>query len=79
MAFENAIVVTNKTRLEQLIERFNTKSQARFYIEHALGDFEEYELEHEAFQRSLDTVLKATSRHSKMKLIDRKYLSNFIL
>lgn len=78
MGFENAIVVTSKTRLEQLIERFNTKSQARFYIEHAGGDFEEYELEHEAFQRSLDTVLKSVSRHSKMKLIDRKFLSNFI-
>jgi len=78
MGFENAIVVTNKTRLEQLIERFNTKSQARFYIEHSGGDYEQYELEHEAFQHSLDEILKAISRHSKMKLIDRKFLPNFM-
>jgi NAD kinase len=29
---ENAIIVRNKTRLEQLTERFNTQEQAKFYI-----------------------------------------------
>ncbi len=29
---ENAIIVRNKTRLEQLTERFNTQDQAKFYI-----------------------------------------------
>lgn len=31
-AIENAIIVRNKTRLEQLTERFNTQEQAKFYI-----------------------------------------------
>ncbi len=78
MKFENVIIVIGKTRLEQLIDRFNTKAQAKFYIEHSGGDFEEYESEHETFRKSLDFVLKTSSKHAKMKLIERKFLPNFI-
>lgn len=78
MNFENVIIVTGKTRLEQLIERFNTKGQARFYIEHAGGSFLEYEQEHDAFRHSLDTVLKAASIEAKVKLIERSFLPNFL-
>ena len=31
-SIENAVIVRNKTRLEQLTERFNTQEQAKFYI-----------------------------------------------
>lgn len=37
MSIEYAIVIKNKTRLENLIERFNTRSQAKFYIESMEG------------------------------------------
>ena len=36
---EKIVLVTRKTRLEGLIERFNTRAQAKFYIEHSGGDF----------------------------------------
>jgi NAD kinase len=78
MKFENIIVVIGKTRLEQLIERFNTKAQARFYIEHAGGDFGEYELEHEEFHKSLKAVSLIASKQAKMKMIERKFLPNFL-
>ena len=39
MNIEYAIIVKNKTRLEFLIERFNTKAQAKFYIEKQGGNF----------------------------------------
>lgn len=78
MRFENVIVVTGKTRLDQLIERFNTKAQARFYIEHNGGDFKDYEAEHDAFHRSLDCVLKVAGSHARMKWIERKFLPNFL-
>jgi len=38
-------VITRKTRLAELVERFNTVGQARFYIESAGGNFGEYEQE----------------------------------
>jgi NAD kinase len=78
MNFENVIVVTGKTRLEQLIERFNTKAQARFYIEHSGGYFKEYENEHDVYRIALDNVLKTSGEKTRMKWIDRKFLPNFL-
>ena len=78
MAIENAIIIINKTRLELLIERFNTKAQAKFYIEHLGGDFADYELEHSNFIRALETVQKTISSIIKYKIVDRKYLPNFL-
>jgi len=78
MNFENVIIVTGKTRLEQLIERFNTREQAKFYIEHAGGNFSEYQDEHDTFKRSLDSVVRTSANHARMKTIDRGFLPNFI-
>lgn len=78
MTYENTIIVINKTRLEQLIERFNTKAQARFYIEHAGGNFNDYETEHETFKSALEKIQIITARHSKFKIIRREFLPNFI-
>jgi hypothetical protein len=50
--FEKIVLVTRKTRLAELIERFNTTSQAKFYIEHAGGDFGEYQREDDAYRRN---------------------------
>lgn len=78
MAIENAIIIINKTRLEQLIERFNTKAQAKFFIEHSGGDFSDYELEHSNFKRSLEKVKKTISNRLKHKVVERKFLPNFL-
>lgn len=78
MNFENAIVVVNKTRLESLIERFNTEAQARFYIEHSGGDFEDYVIEHDTFHRSLETVVTSLQHEFKAKVIERKFVPNFL-
>ncbi len=78
MAIENAIIIVNRTRLELLIERFNTKAQAKFYIEHAGGDFSDYEIEDSNFKRSLEIIRKTISNRLKHKVVERKFLPNFI-
>ncbi|MFW6369708.1 MAG: sugar kinase [Bacteroidota bacterium] len=78
MSFENAIVVTNKTRLEQLVFRFNTRAQARFYIEHSGGDFLAYQREHEQFESSLGKVQEILGKYLNVKLVDRQYLPSFV-
>lgn len=78
MGFEYAIIVKNKTRLESLIERFNTKAQAKFYIESLGGNFDDYELEHEIFQASLNSLQTQLSRVVKNKTVERIYLPSFI-
>lgn len=78
MKIENAVIITNKTRLESLIERFNTKAQAKFYIEHSGGDFSDYEQEHLIFKNSLSVIVDKMSEHFKCKVIDRSFLPNYI-
>lgn len=78
MKIEYAIIIKNKTRLEFLIERFNTKEQARFYIEHSGGSFRDYEIEHENFIASLSLVQRTLSKIIKNKILDRYYLPSFL-
>jgi NAD kinase len=78
MSVEYAIIIKNKTRLESLIERFNTKAQAKFYIERSGGDFNDYEKEHEVFHNSLSTVQRNLSSLLKNKIVERSFLPSFI-
>jgi NAD kinase len=78
MSFEYAIIVKNKTRLESLIDRFNTRAQAKFYIEKQNGNFDDYELEHENFHNSLNSLQTQISKIIKNKIVERIYLPSFI-
>ncbi|OSY88025.1 hypothetical protein WH52_08325 [Tenacibaculum holothuriorum] len=78
MDFEKAIIIRDKTRLEQLIERFNSKAQAKFYIESSGGDFNFFEEEHDTFYVSLSVIKDSISKLFKYKIIDRSFLSTYI-
>jgi len=78
MSIEYAIIVKNKTRLETLIERFNTKAQAKFYIERLGGNFDDYVLEHETFHQSLQSLQTQLSKVLKNKLVERNFVPNYI-
>lgn len=78
MSIEYAIIVKNKTRLESLIERFNTQSQAQFYIERQGGVFQDYELEHETFHASLNSLQKQLSKVLKNKIVERSFMPSFL-
>ncbi len=78
MNVEYAIIVKNKTRLESLIERFNTKAQAKFYIERLGGNFEDYVFEHDTFLSSLTSLQTQLSKVIKHKTVERTFLPSFI-
>jgi NAD kinase len=78
MSVEYAIIVKNKTRLESLIERFNTKAQAKFYIERLGGDFDDYVAEHETFHQSLNSLQSQLSKVIKYKIVERSFIPSFI-
>jgi NAD kinase len=75
---ENAIIIINQTRLQQQIQRFNTKAQAKFYIEHSGSDFKDYESEDDVFNRSIEKIIAKTGKQIKYKIVDRRYLPNFL-
>ncbi|MCK5159794.1 MAG: sugar kinase, partial [Candidatus Heimdallarchaeota archaeon] len=75
---DKIVVVTKKTWLEELIERFNTKSQAKFYIEHMGGSFEDYEAAHKQYYESLNKLKKLMPVDIKYQLIEKSFLPNFL-
>jgi NAD kinase len=72
------VLVTRRTRLEELLARFHTMAQARFYIEHLGADFADYQKEHEHYQKSLDITLLALEQRGRFQRIDRGFLPNFL-
>ncbi|MDP4261546.1 MAG: sugar kinase [Bacteroidota bacterium] len=78
MNVEYALIIKNKTRLETLIEHFNTKAQARFYIERLGGNFEDYEFEHETFYHSLISLQTQLSKVIKHKIVERAFVPSYI-
>lgn len=75
--FKKLVIVTRKTRLAELIERFNTRSQAKFYIEHAGGDFSDYELEDDAYRTGLDHLRRTLDFEMPHQLVDRTLVPTF--
>jgi NAD kinase len=75
--FEKIVLVTRKTRLAELVERFNTLAQAKFYIEHAGRDFQEYQLEDDAYRRSAEIVRRSLEVGLKLQEIDRGLVPTF--
>ncbi len=78
MDYEKIVLVTRKTRLEGLIERFNTLGQAKFYIEHSGGDFALYEREHMVYVDALKKLRMSLQRLTKVQEIERGFLPNFL-
>ena len=76
---ENKIVlVTRPTRLAELVIRFNTVSQARFYVEHQGTDFSDYLREDETYHRALSETQAALALMGRVQIVDRGFLPNFI-
>lgn len=78
-AFDLRIVlVVRHTRLEDLIVRFNTVEQARFYIEHLGADFSDYEREHKTYQEAIRTAEATLGRFGRVQRLNRTLLPNFM-
>jgi NAD kinase len=76
---ENKIVlVTRPTRLAELVFRFNTVSQARFYVEHQGADFSDYLAEDETYHHALIETQKILARIGRVQTVDRGFLPNFV-
>lgn len=77
-AFDKIVIVTQKTALEELLERFNTREQARFYLEHMGASFESYEAAHDVYGNSLEWLKQSLPRGSRQQFIERGFLPNFL-
>ncbi|MBI4347609.1 MAG: NAD+ kinase [Elusimicrobia bacterium] len=71
MSWEKVVLITRKTRLEALIERFNTRGQAKFYLEHAGADYADYAQEDDAYRAALDRTRRAVELGLKVHVVER--------
>ena len=78
LADSKIVLVTRKTRLEDLVERFNTREQARFYIEHSGGDFSFYVQEHDTYIAGLQELRQGLQTLGKLQVIERAFLPNYL-
>ena len=72
------VLVTRPTRLAELVIRFNTVSQARFYVEHQGADFSDYLREDETYHRALSEAEEILGQMGRLQTVDRGFLPNFV-
>lgn len=72
------VLVTRQTRLQELVQRFNTEEQARFYIEHMGADFSDYRAEHLQYQRQVHEVQALLAKLGRLQVLDRAFVPNYL-
>lgn len=76
-AYEKVVIVTRQTELEELVARFNSVPQARFYLEQAGHDFSPIAAAHQRYQSVLDGVRSTLPYGLKSQVIERRYLPQY--
>src|SRR6266545_2604978 len=71
------VLVTRPTRLAELIARFNTVAQARFYVEHLGADFSDYQNEDETYRHALQQAQTSLAALGRLHTVERGFLPNF--
>lgn len=72
------VLVTRHSRIEELIARFHTLDQARFYVEHLGADFSDYLAEHEKYLVARQAVESALASCARVQLLDRGFLPTYL-
>jgi NAD kinase len=75
--YERAVIVTRSTELDELVARFATAAQARFYIEHAGQDFAPIEETHRRYSRVVSEIRAAIPRRLKVQVLDRALVPQY--
>ncbi|MCL2321861.1 MAG: sugar kinase [Oscillospiraceae bacterium] len=72
------VVITKKTRADELIKRFNNLTQAAFYVEKMGGDIREYIEESKVYKGSVSTLIINLQDIGRVQLLDREYVPSFM-
>lgn len=77
-ADRRVVLVTRRTRLDELVARHNTVGQAKFYVESLGADFGDYLRESEAYAASVRAATATLQQWGRWQGIDRSLLANFM-
>lgn len=76
--FEKLVVVTQTTALEELVKRYNTRAQARFYLEHLGSSFDSYQAAHDAYHTAREQLRATIPEGLRSQWVERSFLPNFL-
>lgn len=72
------VVVTRKTRLQELKEKYCTLGQAKFYLEHLGESFSDYEEESTLYSNSVTKAVGFLKTVSRVQQLERSVLSTYL-
>ena len=72
------ILVVRNTRLDDLVIRFNSVSQAQFYVEHLGADFGDYRAEHTRYHQAVRQTENHLQRLGRVQVVHRSFLPTFV-
>lgn len=72
------VLIIRRTQLEELIIKYQTLDQARFYMAQLGMDIHEYEMIHHNYQTTKINIIGMLEKWGRYQLLDRTYLPNFI-
>lgn len=72
------VLITRRTRLEDLVRRHNTVEQARFQAEHSGQDFGDFIEEDRTYRAAVTRVAEVLDQHGRLQRLDRDFLANFL-
>jgi len=75
---QRLILVVRTTRLGELIARFNTEAQARFYVEHLGADFSDYQREDATYREAVAQAQEVLNRLGRTHVLRREFLPNYL-
>lgn len=71
------VLVTRKTRLQELVERFNSWSQAKFYLEHNNVNVQDYLDENVRYQSQIQEAESTLRKLGRFQRIERTMLTSY--
>src|SRR5688500_9510167 len=72
------VLVTRPTRVEELVTRFNTVAQAKFYVEYLGAEFADYEREYATYTEAKQTVEQTLKQFCRVQVLTRTFLPSFL-
>lgn len=72
------ILVTRRTRLQELVDRYNTVEQAKFQAEHLGMDFGDFLAEDQVYRAAVRTTETLLEVQGRLQRLDRSFLPNFL-
>lgn len=72
------VLIVRPSRVDDLIRRFNTEAQAKFYVESRGGDFSDYRREHEIYYQARTQACRQLSTIGRLQILDRQFLPNYV-